>query len=273
MDDFEDTYGTRKRFGFIEAAIVANHPKRILDVGCGVGRVSLELARRFPNIEVVGVDVDQASIEHARLSAPPDNARFLHMADLGPDEKFDLVIASEVLEHVERPDEFLVALRKYLSEGGCVVLTVPNGYGPFEMLSLVQGVLQISGVYGLLRAMKRLVNFRPIVAPAALVTHANSTHINFFSLRVLRRLIAKAGLEVHAFRARTFLCGFLVDQCFRGRRVIAWNANIADRLPQALSSDWMFLLGATSSPVEDVFAYSPGLYGRFHRYVNRRCTR
>lgn len=272
MEDIEDTYGTRKRFRFIEAAVVDNKPQRILDVGCGVGKVSLELARRFPGIEIVGVDVDQASIEHARRSLPLENARFLHIAELAPDERFDLVIASEVLEHVENPEEFLRALRKNLTEQGRLVLTVPNGYGPFEILSLVQGILQITGIHGLLRAAKRLLFPLRVVTQESLVTHANSPHINFFSFLALLRLIAKTGYEVQAYQARTFLCGFLFDHCLRGSWLIKRNAEIADRLPPAFSSDWMFLLEANPSPKEDEFKYSPGLYGRFHRYVNRRCA-
>src|SRR5689334_13645248 len=42
---------------------------RVLDVGCGVGRVSIAIAKAFPNAEVIGLDLDQNSILRARAAA------------------------------------------------------------------------------------------------------------------------------------------------------------------------------------------------------------
>jgi 2-polyprenyl-6-hydroxyphenyl methylase/3-demethylubiquinone-9 3-methyltransferase len=49
--------------------------------------------------------------------------------DFSADEvgKFDVILATEIIEHVAHPDEFLHKLATLLSEGGAIVLTTPNG--------------------------------------------------------------------------------------------------------------------------------------------------
>jgi 2-polyprenyl-3-methyl-5-hydroxy-6-metoxy-1,4-benzoquinol methylase len=272
VDDPEDSYGTRKRFRFIEAAIAGRRPQHILDVGCGVGRVSLELAQRFPDIQITGIDSDRASIDHARRAGPPANLHFLHVSELEPQETFDLIIASEVLEHVDQPEEFLLSLRRQLTSNNRLILTVPNGYGPFEIMSLIHGMLQITGIHRLFRLLRRGRRSAQTSSDSSLATLANSPHINFFSFQALNRLIASAGFEVRVYQPRTFLCGFLLDTCLRGRRIIDWNASIADSLPAALSSDWMFLLEPGIFQNAGRTNKTPGLYGKFHRYVNKRCS-
>lgn len=81
-----------------EATLVRSYlPARVLDAGCGTGRVAIELARH--GIEVVGVDVDPAMLDTARRIAPGLDWRLGDLAatDLG-DRQFDLaVLAGNVL--------------------------------------------------------------------------------------------------------------------------------------------------------------------------------
>ncbi|MCQ0025507.1 class I SAM-dependent methyltransferase [Streptomyces somaliensis DSM 40738] len=74
-----------------EAALVRSFaPTRVLDAGCGTGRVGIELARH--GIAVVGVDVDESMLAAARRRAPeiPWYRRDLVGLDLG--ESFDVVV-------------------------------------------------------------------------------------------------------------------------------------------------------------------------------------
>lgn len=98
-----------------------------LDIGCGGGHVTLDLAELVgPTGQVTGVDVDHAILELARhdaTTAGVENVVFQAMdARSIEDGPFDLIYARFVLSHVERPDELLDHLATLLSDGGAMVV-------------------------------------------------------------------------------------------------------------------------------------------------------
>lgn len=267
----ENSYGWRKRFVFVTAAIDELAPTRVLDIGCGTGAgLTLPLARAYPGIEFQGVDSDTRSIQQAEKAPHPPNLRFSE-AEPAREHQFDLVIASEVLEHVEDPSAFVAGLRDYLQPGGQLAITVPNGYGPFECLSLIEVLLNLSGVQRLLRAVKYCGRPSPVVEESLAATLAVSPHVNFFSRRALLQLFEAAGLRPRRFQPTTFLCGYLVDSLIRDGAVVDWNARIADRLPHAFASDWMFTLAPDDTPPAiPAGPWRRNAWGRLRRHLNRR---
>jgi SAM-dependent methyltransferase len=265
MPPREDAYGTQKRLAFANALITAMKPRRVLDFGCGTGaQLTQPLALAFAEVEFTGADSDAASLEFARRNCAAPKLRYTPAAALPEQARYDLVIASEVLEHVELPGAFLRGLAARLEKDGRLLLTVPNGYGPFELASFAREALEAAGVLPFLRACKRRLR----AAAPALDTHAFSPHINFFSLRELRAAIAAAGLKVVQFRARTLFCGFGFDRLVRGERLSAWNARLADRLPPQCASDWMFVL-ELDGPAQRGWEYAPGTFARLRRGLGR----
>lgn len=101
-----------------------------LDVGCGDGRGTHELATRLgPGFTWTGVDFSERAIAFARLMAPElrfevQDGEALDAADAS----VDLVVAREVIEHVPPPDvgAFVAELRRVLRPGGRLVLTTPT---------------------------------------------------------------------------------------------------------------------------------------------------
>ena len=101
----------------------------IIDIGCGSGRQSLELARRF-GFNVLGVDPVLVQIESANAAA--DNApelRSLLRFELGaaeaipaPDASVDLVWSREMLYHVPSLDKTFAECRRVLKPGGLMLL-------------------------------------------------------------------------------------------------------------------------------------------------------
>ena len=247
--DAETPFGQRKRLEFLTAVTEKIRPSRVLDIGCGTGALlTYPLALRFPDVSFVGVDSDPPSIAYAQAHYRLPNLDFrLGLEEAGRHE-FDLVIASEVLEHVEDPEAFLVALKGHLNDGGHILLTVPNGYGPFELAAFAENIIRILWLFPLMRASYRVLTGRrplfPGEDPNAMGhdTLAVTPHINFFSNRELERLFLRSGLGVVDYKSRTFICGFGFSLIVRVFHLIDWNARVADQLPPALASDWMFLL-------------------------------
>lgn len=102
----------------------------VLDVGCGVGRSTIALARAYPNAVIHGIDLDVASIEEARATAAQaglaDRVSFT-VADaaeltVADDERFDLVTILEALHDMGDPVGALTAARRHLREGGAVLI-------------------------------------------------------------------------------------------------------------------------------------------------------
>lgn len=237
-----DAVGYGKRLDFVAGEIAATRPRRVLDMGCGTGlMLTAPLAALFPDIEFVGVDDDRASIAWANQHIRSANLGFLDSSDLAPEQSFELVIASEVLEHVDAPGAFLAFLATRIPAAGRLVITVPNGNGPSEIMAFAEAVTYLCGIQALLGGLKRKL-LGQAGGAAGSATLAISPHVQFFGRGDLDRLFAEAGLRVVAFRARTLLCGWLLDSLVRTAALGRANAAWADALPAWCASDWMFVL-------------------------------
>lgn len=261
----ENAYGVRKRMEFVAEEIRRRRPGSVLDVGCGSGMLlTRPLAELFPECRFVGIDSDPGTIAFANEHGARTNLRFLVADHLPATERFHMIIASEVIEHVESPVEFLSSMVGRLEPGGLIFMTLPNGYGPFEFATLLEVVLRRSGVLALLKRRRGGHGTSSGVAD----TLAVSPHINFFSFGTIRAVIRAAGLQEIAYRPRTWLCGFGFDSLLRTEVLLRWNAAVADRLPPWTVSDWMFLL--ERAPAAVPFAYTRGAYARLRRRWNER---
>jgi len=273
----ENAYGLQKRVAFCAQVIDELRPREVLDIGCGTGtNLTRPLAERFPRVRFLGIDSDAASIRYARAAHSLPNLAFeKDFQHTAVPAAFDLIVASEVVEHVDDPDGFLAELRARLPEHGRMIVTLPNGFGPFEAASLIEVLLRLSGAFDLLRRAKRSV--APGNAPSnetladSLETLSTSPHVNFFSYRDVQALFERVGLTVERYRARTFVCGFGLDYMVRRPAMVAWNARVADRLPKSCVSDWMFVL--SPSAAHRGSSYSRSAYARWRRRLNERWWR
>jgi SAM-dependent methyltransferase len=103
----------------------------ILDAGCGNGVFSLELAKRHPEAQVIGVELEPELVARANeiaRRAGLTNLRFQQgdVTKLDFDEEFDLVVSVDNLEHVEDDVTAMTGLLRALRPGGRLVNHVPG---------------------------------------------------------------------------------------------------------------------------------------------------
>jgi 2-polyprenyl-3-methyl-5-hydroxy-6-metoxy-1,4-benzoquinol methylase len=241
----ETLYGLNKRLLFIREALEALNDPSVLDIGCGTGEfLTLPLARQ--GWRITGLDIHSASIDRAsKLASGLPRANFICGTLDDVRERFGAILLSEVIEHVTNPRKLLEDIRQKLVGDGVLVLTLPNGYGPFEIEQFLskRNFLWIRSLHALYVRRTRKED------KAAATYNEESQHINFFSWTAVHELIHASGFEVVAFRARTFIAGDYSSALLRlfglARIPVGWliklNATIADSLPPRLTSGWMFV--------------------------------
>jgi len=103
-------------------------PLNILDVGCADGSRTLRMAKYFmiPTTRTYGLDINKTYIDQCR------NLFHVEMVDLEidripyEDEKFDLVVCNQVLEHLKNYNKVLEEIIRVTKPGGYIMIGIPN---------------------------------------------------------------------------------------------------------------------------------------------------
>lgn len=113
--------------------------KKILDIGC-IGQAE---EHRFGGTDwrhgkisevadkLIGIDIQRKAIE--KIKRKGYDVRYANVQNLDLDEKFDIILLMELIEHVENPGIVLEKVRKHLVKRGLMVVSSPNAfrYGNF----------------------------------------------------------------------------------------------------------------------------------------------
>ncbi len=127
--DYNNVTYQRCQFAYDHFAIPYIIGKKVLDVGCGHGFGTAELAKHA--LEVTGVDYSARTIEanNARYAKAFPNLRFIQnrVPQLNfPDESFDVVTSFQFIEHLEARTEFVRETYRVLKPNGVLLLSTPN---------------------------------------------------------------------------------------------------------------------------------------------------
>ena len=203
-----DRIADRKRIDFITNVLKdqATPQSKVLDVGCGNGVISRHLGTMGYN--VLGIDVSAKTIEMARSLTRTPNVKFAQISAeqlVADGQKYDVIICSEVLEHLTNPGALLKTLHETLAEGGKLIVTVPNGRGPRELF-VTRPVLRMRKNRGFMwrtmEKVKKLFGYKGTTTQSAA---DNLDHIQFFSKTDLEKLSASNNFRITKFGKANFI--------------------------------------------------------------------
>lgn len=102
---------------------------RLLDAGCGEGHLLAEIHKIRPDFKLSGIDLTQVAVEKARERNPAAtivNDDILNLSKHFQEKHFDIIICSEVLEHIPQYEKAIYEMQKCLKAGGLLIVTFPN---------------------------------------------------------------------------------------------------------------------------------------------------
>lgn len=107
--------------------IIPNKKLTLLDVGCGNGIITKDIAEHKPNLNIIGIDISPKAIKEARKICP--KGKFFEINEDGnfpiQDSSADFVFCSEVIEHIFDTSKFFGELNRVTKRNGKILLTTP----------------------------------------------------------------------------------------------------------------------------------------------------
>ncbi|MGH9420370.1 MAG: class I SAM-dependent methyltransferase [Thermoanaerobaculia bacterium] len=118
----------RHRVATILRLIEQSPSSSLIDLGCGNGQLLDEIARRFPQMKLAGIDLSENQLQENRERHP---SIAWMAADLQKpveaSDRFDVVVASEIIEHLDQPEALLRNAALLARPGGMLILTTQSG--------------------------------------------------------------------------------------------------------------------------------------------------
>ena len=157
---------------------------RALEVGPGSGIYLPDLMAVAG--EVLAADIEEAYLQQAREMAKTEPSLTVARDDITATElpvgSFQLVLCTEVIEHIADSDAAIAGLARLVSADGAIILTTPQRYSPLELcarVAFLPGVIQLV----------RMIYREPVIPTG---------HINLLTEKSLRQQIADNGLVVQS---------------------------------------------------------------------------
>lgn len=150
--------------------------KKVLDVGCvdhdietaGDERLWNHYFIKSLSKKTLGIDLELNSLK--KMQKMGYEVRVMNAENMNFKEKFDVIFAGELIEHLANPGLFLKSAKRILSKGGIILLTTPNTFS----------------VNRLVRVVQKITNDPP----------ANLDHTMYLTPQTIKTLAKKCGLNV-----------------------------------------------------------------------------
>jgi 2-polyprenyl-3-methyl-5-hydroxy-6-metoxy-1,4-benzoquinol methylase len=212
-------------------ALIPETARKVLDVGCGAGRLG-EAVKRRQGAEVVGIEMVQAAGQAARSRLDQVLVGNVEEMELPfGSGSFDAVVCGDVLEHLREPERLLRQARGWLRPGGRLIASIPN----VRHHTVVRSLLDGNWTY----------------EPAGLL---DRTHLRFFTRREIEDLFRDAGFTVSQVAA---VPGPGDEEWWRGGRrdeVKAGRLHVAGLAPAEAEEFYVYQYLVTAEPASSPVA-------------------
>jgi 2-polyprenyl-3-methyl-5-hydroxy-6-metoxy-1,4-benzoquinol methylase len=233
-----------KRLNFITDVLDKRLPTgaEVLDVGCGNGVISRSLGER--GFTVKGIDVSEKAIGRARELNKFPNVRFevIGAEKLVADgNRYHAVICSEVLEHLNEPGKLLDVLYQLLHPDGVLLVTVPNGKGPRELL-VTRPVIALqkknNWMWKGVQKMKTIFGYKGTTVQSSA---DDLTHIQFFTRSSLQKLAQSSRFSIIRFGKTNFIEDVFPFSFFAKKIKVLqkFDCAVAELLPYNMTGGFM----------------------------------
>ncbi len=198
---------------------------KVLDIGAGRGILSLKLARMGFNLALLDKDTDaleEATHLFSKLEVAAD-FELLDIFEYHPRRKFDIVLMSEILEHIDDVSALVHVRQNIIRNGGCLIVTVPSSAEWKELPPNPIGHLRLYD--------RRLLRERLASAGYSIeeMRYFGGALLSLYSLRT--QGIDSGEIDPRLFSVYKYVAPFitkifLLDSLFLGRRQIFMNNGI-----------------------------------------------
>ena len=179
--------------------------KKVLDVGCAVGYLRPNWLHKLISDDakqIVGIDIDSHAIDMINSSFPTLDVRRGDARSFDVQDKFEVIHAGELIEHIDNFEGFLQSVKKHMQPDGVFILSTPN----------VESINHV--FYNLTGGLK-----------------VNAEHVCWFCDKTLSALLVRNGFEVESIH--------FLNQPTYGVRIL-FRA-LVSLLPKRLSHPTLFV--------------------------------
>ncbi len=211
---------------------------KILDLGCGIGGITFPLS--YLGHKVTGVDIDPQSIDNCTDRNTFPNATFFtaDIANLQLNERFDVIVCSEVLEHSSYPEQLLNTINKHLEPHGIGIITIPHGYSFYEIM--FSRLFQKVGITVLFHKLPPKM-YRALTGSPSPYHSLNifCGHVQFFTFKRFAKLLTNCEFRIVNIKNQSL--GLFLD----------WNwlsllrkaeCKLADYVPNSIAGGWVVVV-------------------------------
>lgn len=239
----ETMYGTKARVEWFKKFI--NKDQCIIDLGCGTG-VSVTIPLILQGYNVIGVDLDGKSIEYGKSICALhgiDVQRLIctSLQDLAIAP--DVIILSQVLEHLHNGQltDLLNVIMAKIKPGGMILITVPNGYGWFEMESFLWHTVGVGWLFDSMYITECIIRIKNRFLGTNVVDQHpssldSSPHVQRFTYRSIEKKLVEHGFSTITKQGGAFFSGPFSNLFFTGLwpvmvcniyvgRIFSWGAS------------------------------------------------